>query len=412
MDVRDLDLDKALFLAYILSGISYYKAFPTRHIRLPEGEQLSPVQIELFNAAYQEGLGQFAYENKLTRADLAHFDERAVASEQVFSFDGYAFDGIKATFNYSCGDLRYQEIVEFAQTDLKPEIISMQSGGKDSLLLATMLKERKVNFVPWFMRSGEHRPKVLDKLDDLLLATRTIDREGLVKAATLGGKNGHIPITYVLQSLALVQAIILGAKTVVVAIGDEGTEPHSTMPAIGSEGDVDYEAPLDVNHQWSKTREASELYMKYLEEELGGGYKVYSPLRDTSELKIAELFAKKCWKDLGGEFSSCNVANYRQHADNRELKWCGDCPKCANAFLLFAPYLPSEELLPLFDGQDLFAKESLQHTYKGLLGIEGIEKPFECVGSVEELRTAYHLSHPDEDGDYAGLSFDVPAASA
>ncbi|MDR0979927.1 MAG: hypothetical protein LBM12_02115 [Candidatus Nomurabacteria bacterium] len=391
-------LNQALFLAYILSGLSYYKAFPTRRVRLPEGAELTAAQIELFNAAYQEGLGQFAYENKLTRDDLAHFNEPPKPKEQVFAFDGYDFDGQAATFRYSYGKLKYMEKVEFAKSDLHPKVISMQSGGKDSLLLATMLKERKMDFVPLFVRSGEHHPKVLDKLANLLLATRAIDRDSLAKAAKKGGKNGHIPITYILQSLALVQAILLGAKLVVVAIGDEGTEPHS------------YIGDLAVNHQWSKTREAEAIYSKYLESEFGELYKVYSPLRNISELKIAELFAKKCWQEFGRDFSSCNVANYRQHADNSELKWCGDCPKCANAFLLFAPYLPSEELLPLFDGQDLFAKESLQHTFKGLLGIDGVEKPFECVGSVAELRTAYHLSHPEENGDHAELSFEVPAA--
>jgi hypothetical protein len=410
---------------------------PTRRVRLPEGVQLSPAQIELFDAAYQEGLGQFAYENKLTRASLAHFGERAAISESAFSFDGYDFDGSTVIFRYSLGDARYTEKIEFAKLragDLKPEIISMQSGGKDSLLLATMLKEQEVSFAPWFLRSGDHHPKVLDKLDHLLLATRTIDREGLTKAAEAGGKNGHIPITYVIQSLALVQAMLLGAKTVVVAIGDEGTEPHSTISETtygflgGASAKADPDGasvpalspnsrPLVVNHQWSKTREAEAIYAKYLTSELGGDYKVYSPLRNTSELKIAELFARKCWKEFGHEFSSCNVANYRQHADNRELKWCGDCPKCANAFLLFAPYLPSAELTPLFDGQDLFAKESLEHTFKGLLGIDGVEKPFECVGSVEELRTAYHLSHPvgvsdTDESDYAALPFEIPAASA
>ncbi|MCL2001959.1 Mur ligase family protein [Candidatus Saccharibacteria bacterium] len=408
--IDDCALGKALFLAYVLSGISYYKAFPSRHVRLMEGVELLPAQVKLFDAAYQEGLGQFAYENKLTRADLAHFGERAAPSEQAFGFDGYDFNGKTAAFRYSVGDLRFTESVEFAEADLRPKVISMQSGGKDSLLLATMLKEQGVNFAPWFVRSGEHHPKVLDKLDNLLLATRKIDREGLAAAAEKGGKNGHIPITYVLQSLALVQAVLLGAKTVLGAIGDEGTEPHSVLPPLGKESSAGYEPPLAVNHQWSKTREAEELYAKYIKSEIGEGYKVYSPLRNTSELTIAKMFVEKCWKEFGREFSSCNVANYRQHADNRELKWCGDCPKCANSFLLFAPWLSAEQLTPLFGGQDLFAKERLYHTFKGLLGIDGVEKPFECVGSVEELRTAYHLSHPEEDGDYADLPFDVPPA--
>ena len=42
--------------------------------------------------------------------------------------------------------------------------------------------------------------------------------------------------------------------------------------------------------------------------------------------------------------------------------------------------------------------------FKGLLGVDGVTKPFECVGSIDELRTAYHHRQPD----YGKLPFDVP----
>jgi hypothetical protein len=94
-----------------------------------------------------------------------------------------------------------------------------------------------------------------------------------------------------------------------------------------------------------------------------------------------------------------------QGNDNTELKWCGECPKCANSFLLFAPFVPADELKSLFNGQDLFEKPMLQETFKGLLDIDGVMKPFECVGETAELRLAYHMA---EDRGYGKLSFDVP----
>ncbi|MDD3036126.1 MAG: hypothetical protein PHO93_04360, partial [Candidatus Saccharimonadaceae bacterium] len=134
--------------------------------------------------------------------------------------------------------------------------------------------------------------------------------------------------------------------------------------------------------------------------------RIGSPLRLYSELRIAQLFAERSWGDFGYDFSSCNIANYRQGNDNTDLRWCGECPKCANSYLLFAPFLAAEELKAIFDGQDLFEKPNLTNTFKGLLGIDGISKPFECVGETDELRLAYRLSQSK--GGYGVLPFDVP----
>jgi hypothetical protein len=352
-------LDRALWLAWVLAGTSYYKAFPTREVKLPTA--LDAWQVRFLDTVYQEGLGQFAYENGLTREDLAHF----------------AGDGERLTATTYAGD----------------GVLSLQSGGKDSLLVADLLERQGVDYQPWFVASGEHHPRVLDGLaKPLAAARREIDRAGLAWAAEAGGLNGHVPITYILQSYALVQAILSGRRQVLVAVGQEGVEPHAEI------GD------LAVNHQWSKTWPAEQLFAEYVRRYISPDLQIGSPLRQLSEVKIAQLFAERSWGRFGRQFSSCNVANYRQNADNRELKWCGNCPKCANMYLMFAPFVAAEELKALFEGQDLFTKQSLDYTYRGLLGVDGVMKPFECVGSVEELRWAYQhrLS------GYGSLSFAVP----
>ena len=76
---------------------------------------------------------------------------------------------------------------------------------------------------------------------------------------------------------------------------------------------------------------------------------------------------------------------------------------------MFAAFLPVGELTSIFGGQDLFAKESLIDTFKGLLGIDNFIKPFECVGEIDELRLAYHKAQSR--GGYAALSFEVPSSS-
>lgn len=313
-------LDKALQLVFLLAGTSYWKAFGGSDVQLPF--EIDGATASLLNKTYQEGLSQYAFENKLTRQDLAHFTATKSAEKTDASYVGTG-------------------------------ILSLQSGGKDSLLTATLLQKSNVAFSPFFVASGPHHPAILDRLGKLVTVTREIDRTALQKAAKNGALDGHVPITYIIQSIALVQAILLNKNTILVSIGNEGVEPHAFID------------DLPVNHQWSKTWEAEQLFADYVHSNISKNILVGSPLRQYSELKIAELFAEHAWSKFGHQFSSCNVANYRQHADNSQLKWCGDCPKCANAYLLFAPFITRSELDGLFNNQSLFIKPSLEHSFKG-----------------------------------------------
>lgn len=359
-------LEKALFLSFILIGTSYYKAFPSRDVELKSGE-LDSWQVEFFDKVYQEGLSQFAFENDLKRDDLAHFVATTEKPQNSLKYDGKG-------------------------------ILALQSGGKDSLLTAALLQEDGKDFVPWYVASGANHPIILDDLGyPLQKVLREVDRQGISDAIENGGKNGHVPVTYIVQSLALVQAILLGKSRILVSIAHEGEEPHAWID------------DLPVNHQWSKTWAAEKAFSEYVHRYVSPDINIGSPLRQLSELRLAEIFVQKAWQKYGGRFSSCNIANYRQGVDNSDLTWCGDCPKCANSYLLFAPFLSFDELKVVFGGQDLFEKSSLQETFKGLLGVDGAMKPFECVGEIEELRLAYHMAQ--ERGGYGFLSFTVPIST-
>jgi hypothetical protein len=358
-------LDKALFLAFALIGTSYYKSFPTNTVVFAQGN-VDQWQADFLNKVYGEGLSQFAFENHLQRSDLAWFQKTSDVGGEPTAYDG---DGL----------------------------LVLQSGGKDSLLTAALLQESGQSFTPWYLSSSDHHPSVLDDVGQpLSVAHRQIDTKALSKAAADGGKNGHVPVTYIVQSLALVQAILFNKNKVLVSIAHEGEEPHA------------YINELPVTHQWSKTWEAEQLFSDYVARYIATDFKIGSPLRGLSELKVAELFIHHAWQKYGHRFSSCNRANYGQGEDNTELHWCGECPKCANSFLLFAPFLDASELTSLFGGQDLFSKPMLQETFKGLLGVDGVMKPFECIGEIDELRYAYRKAQ--EKGGYDRIPFDVPVA--
>lgn len=357
-------LERALFLAFIITGVSYYKLFPGTSIEWSAGG-IDAWQSDFLNKVYQEGLGQFAFENNLTREDLAQF--RAANTNAVLGPVDYDGRGI----------------------------LSLQSGGKDSLLTAETLVGKGESFDSFYISSGDEHPALLDSIGDrLLVARRYVDIPAIIAAREQGGLNGHVPVTFIVLSFALLQAVLLNQKTILASIGHEGEEPHAWI------GD------LAITHQWSKTWSAEVLFSDYVARYISADIQVGSPLRRFTELRIAELFIEKAWIKYGHTFSSCNKANYVQGADNAHLKWCGNCPKCANSYLLFAPFLDAVELKSIFNDQDLFTKPTLQDTFKGLLGIDGAMKPFECVGETDELRLAYHKAQAR--GGYAAFDFDVP----
>lgn len=354
-------LERALFLSWLLIGTSYYKCFPTNSIEFKTGV-IDGWQASFLENVYHEGLSQFAFENKLTRDDLADFTAMG-KSEKALEYEGNG-------------------------------ILALQSGGKDSLLMAQLLENAGQSYESFYISSSSHYPDVLNGLGDALhVATRSLDIAHIRQAIEQGGLNGHVPVTYIVQSLGLIQAILNGQNTVVVSIGHEGAEPHAVI------GD------LDVNHQWSKTWEAEQLFVEYVNKYISPDIHIGSPIRSLSEFKVSKLFVEKAWDRFSHKFSSCNRANYTQGADNSHLSWCGDCPKCANAFLLFAPFVERDELISLFGGKDLFVATNLTQTFKGLLGIDGVMKPFECIGEVDELRYAYHLS---QERGFTPLPFEVP----
>jgi UDP-N-acetyl-alpha-D-muramoyl-L-alanyl-L-glutamate epimerase len=359
-------LERALFLAFVLIGTSYHKTFPTPDVAFLVGG-IDQWQATFFNKVYQEGMSQFAgYENKLTRKDLAYFVPTTAQPVYGVRYHGQG-------------------------------ILALQSGGKDSLLTAELIHRDLHTFTPWYISSADTHPRVLDELgEELVTAKRLIDHEALRVAHGNGAKNGHVPVTYIVQSLALIQAILLGKNTILTSIGHEGEEPHGWV------GD------LPITHQWSKTWEAEQLFAEYVQRYVSPDIVIGSPLRSHSELRIAELFVEYAADKYWNKFSSCNIANYMQGEDNRDLKWCGHCPKCANSYLLFAPFVEPERLKAHFGGKDLFTEPLLEETFKGLLGIEGYDKPFECIGETTELALAYHMAQ--DRGGYGKLSFPVPSS--
>ena len=80
------------------------------------------------------------------------------------------------------------------------------------------------------------------------------------------------------------------------------------------------------------------------------------------------------------------------HSCNVQPPWCKRCPKCCYVWLSFQAYLLQEAIDKMFDGVNMINMEENQRYFKQMLGL-GTQKPFECVGEIEETQLTFELCY-------------------
>jgi len=119
----------------------------------------------------------------------------------------------------------------------------------------------------------------------------------------------------------------------------------------------------------------------------------FSFLRPLSELAIASVFSTL--NAYHSVFRSCNVGS-------KKGVWCGKCSKCLFAYLMLAVYLPKPTLKGIF-GSDLLDDPALSAVLDELSGVSET-KPFECIGTIEEVNAALsYIMRERTPGEYVLL---------
>lgn len=343
------DPRSALLLAlHLVAGVSYFKTCLPKEIAIHSGT-LTEDQAYFWNTVYTKGLGEFFFRNKIDYHDLIHFphDKQTVLSTPSPS------------------------------PNPTPKLLVPIGGGKDSTVTAELLKKAGCDVT--LLRIGKH-PLIEETAKIAGLPLLSVERRLdplLFRLNANGALNGHVPITAYLSFLSVVIAELYGFDAVVMS-----------NERSASEGNVEYLGEV-INHQWSKSLECERMLRGYLKG-IGSRVEYFSLLRPLSELAIVQEFAKM--PQYFAATTSCN-ANWKLSAHSSQLstgRWCGQCPKCAFAFALFAAFLPKKTLHEIF-GKNLFDEESLLPFFRQLLGLEGF-KPFECVGTPEETKAAFLLA--------------------
>lgn len=329
---------------HLALGISYYKTFCPPRIVHPYA--LTADQAEFWSTLYRKGLGEFAFKNKIPLAHIASFAPTP---------DAYA--------------VAYE--ADVADTPLLGI-----GGGKESVVALQLLREyTPTSFV---LQTGKSYPVVDDVVrvagTPLARVQRTMDAQ--LFARLPGAYDGHIPISSLYAFVGIAAALLHKHRFVVV-----GNEHSSNF------GNVEYDGET-INHQWSKSAEFESIVQTYVRAHVTPSVMYFSILRPFYELRIAQMFAHT-GTAFFNHFSSCN----RNFSSNNPLpadkKWCGACAKCASTFLLLAPFVAKETLVNIF-GTDLLADETLVSMYTDLLGF-GTMKPFDCVGTFDELQAALRM---------------------
>ncbi len=344
LSLKSLDstvVENLVFHIGLIELISYWKSSCAPRVIIHCG-RLDADQIAWWKKLYFYGLGELFYTNGIM-ADIKSFME------------------------ISCADnaprLEYSEI-----TDPSEGYITLIGGGKDSIVtLETLPLDHERDYCMIVNPKSVTRTCAeLAGFDDahVIEISRTIDSE-LLRLNKDGFINGHTPFSTMLAFVSYFVAFLTGRKY--IAVSNESSANESNV------------CDLKVNHQYSKSFEFEQDFDHYAAEYLKAPVQYFSFLRPLNELQIAKIFARL--EKYHSVFKSCNVGS-----KGETWVWCGHCAKCLFAFIILAPYLYPEKLVPIF-GKDLFTDETLLKTFKELCG-KGANKPFDCVGTFEEVNFA------------------------
>lgn len=363
---KEWEIERALMALHIIGGISYYKTCLPKAISVDSGF-LSKAEAGFWNDVYEHGLGEFFYRNNIDFRGLIKFPASSVGSK----------DPIKNQITR----------VKSLSHQYRPKPVSEQrllvpiGGGKDSMVTIEIL--RKAGAKVTLLRMGSH--PIIDELASVAgLPLLTVKRSlsgNLFDLNKQGALNGHVPITAYLSVLAVLLAILYDYDGVVLS-----------NERSANEGNVEFKG-LNINHQWSKSVDFEKSLRTFVADSIGSDVQYFSLLRPFSELKIAEVFSR--YPSYFTATTSCNKNWKILDDDDMAGKWCCECPKCAFVFAIYSAYLPTKNLKEIF-GKVLFDDPALIPLYKELLGVQNF-KPFECVGTADETKSAFLLARKNKD---------------
>lgn len=343
--------EKLIFSLGLVELISYWKIACPPQVVVEAGE-LDEDQIRWWKHLYFNGLGEFFYVNNIKEADPEDFMEIRCAGREDSADTAAAWEKSVSARSISQG------------------VLVPIGGGKDSVVTLDLLRRAGLPVYGYIInpRGATVNTAGAAGLGEgrVMSVRRTLD-PNMLELNRRGYLNGHTPFSALVAFSSLIAARLLNLSY--VALSNESSANESTV------------AGSTVNHQYSKSFEFEQDFHDYVRRYLPGNAYYFSLLRPLSEFQIAKYFAGL--KQYHPIFRSCN-------AGSKTDSWCGHCPKCLFVYLILSPFLSREAVRDIF-GRDMLEDETLKGTLDQLTGVVE-EKPFECVGSRDEVNTAIVLT--------------------
>ena len=342
VSLSDGAMRRLIFSLGLVELVSYWKIACPPKVKIRCGT-IGKEQADWWKNQYLSGLGEFFYRNGID----AHFDEFMTIESEGEDFSAPAVP---------------------SEMPLKGCLIPV-GGGKDSIVTLNILSDLRGESACYVMNSrGATDASALGAgytREQILGIRRTLD-PNMLTLNKLGFLNGHTPFSALVAFSGMLMAELYGKEYVVLS--NESSANESTV------------AGSSVNHQYSKSFQFEEDFDRYIRQYIGSRVRYFSLLRPWSEFQIAAYFSRLT--DFHPVFRSCNVGS-------KTDSWCGKCAKCLFVALLLTPFLDDAAIHAIF-GREILEDESLIPILDGLCGLTP-EKPFECVGSREEISTAMML---------------------
>ncbi len=340
-------LNNLFFNFGIANAINYYKLSLAPKFTIKCGE-LDAAQKEFFKKLFYNGLGELMYRNDMLMPydEFMTIDAPEPAEQKKLFFDN----------------------------DFHGNLITV-GGGKDSVVtLEALASMHNDNLCMQFNR--DLYPENRAALDCIRLAgyslsqicdfNLTIDKK-LLELNEQGFYNGHVPFSGMLAFACTIIAYLNNLEYIVVS-----------NEASANEGNI---ANTTINHQYSKSYEFEHDFETYLQTYLCDKIHYFSLLRCMNEFQIVQKFVK--FPSYLNIFRSCNVGT-------KTNSWCGHCAKCLYVYIMLYPFIDKEKLIGIF-GRDLLDDMTLGQVFYSLINPD-ITKPFECVGTRDEINYALRLA--------------------
>ena len=344
--------------------VSYWKiACPKRVVVRPFA--LTESQNAFWKKLYYNGLGEFLYLNGIIVSESDLMEIESVEGINALAAQPMSYPSDEASFQtaHVIPSDEGARVSMGSSNRFEEKVLVPVGGGKDSVVTLECLR-REMPVIPLIVNPRGATLNCVKTAgyeeDEFIVIHRTLDPT-MLKLNAEGYLNGHTPFSALLAFISVLVAF--GSRSRYIALSNENSANESTVPGT------------NINHQYSKSIEFERDFRNYVAENLSDDVQYFSFLRPLSELQIAKLFST-C-EAYHPVFRSCNVGS-------KTDSWCGHCPKCLFTWLILSPFLSKEQLVAIF-GKDLMADESLKPIYEELNGTAAV-KPFECVGTVEEVR--------------------------